>query len=135
MRVTRVPRAAGPFRSNTYDHADRVRNISVDNSNLTARQYDANGHLTIITDPTGNQTRFFYDGNDRITNKTDRTGASVAFTYSELGLPGSARLSSGDEYGYEWDGAKDLTEVELPDGTSFKRLQDIDGRYAGAVNP
>jgi RHS repeat-associated protein len=115
-----------------YDAQGRVRTDTDARGYATVYDYNVDGQLVAITDPTGNSRRSTYDilGNttsltdergfttvwrydvlDRLTSTTTADGATTTVTYNTDGLPSRSKNALGRETVYYYDSQKRLEKI------------------------
>jgi RHS repeat-associated protein len=84
----------------------------------TEYTYDSHGNRLTVKDANGHITAFEYDKLDRLKKETDALGHFTTYAYGLSGQTVSKTDANGVTTTYAYDGARRLTDINYPDGTS-----------------
>jgi RHS repeat-associated protein len=96
----------------------------------TIASYDADGHITRITDPNGDNVDFTYNARGWITLRV-QNGAAIAFTYTPYGAVQSVTDADGVTTTYTYDAAHRLTKITDALGNYIQYTLDAAGNKTG----
>lgn len=111
----------------TYDNFGRVLTTKGPRSGVNATTtftYDDQGNLSTETNAAGHVTTYSnYDANGRAGRITDPNGLITDISYTPRGWI-SAMTVGGETTSYDYDGAGQITQVTLPDGSAIYNTYD-----------
>ena len=100
----------------------------------TTFTYDAQGNLSTITDALGRQTSLTnYNADGKPGRITDPNGVVTDLLYDARGRLASV-TTAGERTSYSYDGAGQLTQVVLPDGSSMSYIHDAAQRLTDVTD-
>ncbi|MBV9469734.1 MAG: RHS repeat protein, partial [Abitibacteriaceae bacterium] len=94
--------------------------------------YDANVHLTTITDAQGRVTVLHYDSAGHINLVDDPFGRHCSFGYDTYGNLTSATDMGGNSFGYTYDSEVKVIQLSTPQGNWLFHQEGPDGNLYGA---
>jgi len=129
----------------TYAYNDAGQILSEDGprtdvQDVTTYRYDAQGNLSEMTDPTGLVTRYTdYDAHGKLLARVDPNGTTTRYAYDARDRIASttvlaAGAATGEVSRYAYDGAGNLTRLELPDGSALNYGFDAAGRLISVAD-
>jgi len=124
--------AEGGTTTYTYDDAGRLVESEDPVGKITSYGYDFAGQRTSMTDPTSVVTTYSYTARGELEDET-RDGITTSYTYDNRGnLETVTKGSSVTTYDY--DAAGQLTDHEMPDGSTLAFTYDDAGRKLSEVH-
>ena len=143
----------------TYDSRGRIATIA-QGSRVVTNTYDAQGRLSVVTDPLGRTTRLEYDAAGQVVRQTQPDGTAITFEYDAAGNmtaltpPGQPRHTFGyddtdqltsttppavgpadDSTRYVYNLAHELIRESLPGGQIISYAYSDSGRLTGITAP
>ena len=120
--IGRVEAAIDPLDREThyaYNDAGFIASKTKPNASVITYDYDDAGALTNVDFPntTAQDLEFVYDQDGATTHASDESG-TTAYDYDQFGRPTSVTNGHGDEVGYGYDTAGQMTTVDYPVGPS-----------------
>ena len=107
--------------------------------------YDANGNLVSITDPSGQVTTLSYStsststtvapGAGLLLTVTDPYGRSLSFTYNAQSNVATTTLPDGGQLAYSYDANGNLVKVTYPDSSAKQYLYNESALNSGTSQP
>lgn len=101
------------------------------NGNHVSCGYDAQSHLTSLSDDSGQEIRFVNDAQGRMISATDSTGRSVHYEYDQAGNLQRVTDPTGSATVYHYDNQHRLIAIDFPEGRHRFYSYDEDGRLSG----
>lgn len=102
-------------RSRVYDALNRLAQDIGAASQATGYQYDANGNLTVVTDPMNHVTSNTYDALNRLLQVTDPNNGHIQYGYDGLDHLTSVTDPRSLVTSYAYDGLDNLNQQVSPD--------------------
>jgi RHS repeat-associated protein len=126
-RLTKVIDGLGYYYVYGYDEVDNQVLVADAKQDTTILTYDARKRLTQIDYPDLTQILYDYDDNGNLTDVTDPTGSSD-FTYDELNRLISSKDSFNKVVSYGYDAASNRTSLIYPDSNQVSYAYDYANR-------
>jgi len=132
--------AEGHTTSYSYDIFGKVAAITRPMSTRTDYGYDAQGHVSCVTDPRGHSTTYTVDDMGRVVEESSPDRGIIRYAYNESGDLAGKRDAAQATTTYAYDPSGRLTAVQFPDPSediSFSYDEGVNGKghRTGMIDP
>ena len=118
----------------TYNNVGQMLTAADPLGNTTTYSYDSQGNLATVTNAAGQVTSYSnYDANGRVGRIVDPNGLITDLSYSPRGWL-TSKTVGGETTSYTYDGAGQLIQVRMPDGSAINSTYDDAHRLTGVAD-